>query len=98
MARAVSTIFLQHPFLLSHSPPLADARGSAGGLRQNVRMKFLRLVSLSALAIALNAQSKERIATGFDDIQAAKLRADLTFLASDSMEGRMSLERGSEVA
>src|SRR5215475_2554049 len=36
--------------------------------------------------------------TGLDDIQAAKLRADLTFLASDAMEGRMSLERGSEVA
>ncbi len=36
--------------------------------------------------------------TGFDTIQAAKLKADLTFLASDALEGRMSLERGDEAA
>lgn len=33
-----------------------------------------------------------------DAIRASDLRADLTFLSSDSMKGRMSLEQGSEVA
>ena len=32
------------------------------------------------------------------DISQARLRADLTFLASDALEGRLSLARGSEVA
>jgi hypothetical protein len=36
--------------------------------------------------------------TGLDDIQALKLRADVTFLASDALEGRFSLQRGSGVA
>ena len=61
-------------------------------------MKHLRLLALALIALALTAQTRSRIAAGLDDIQAAKLRADLTFLASDAMEGRMSLERGSEVA
>lgn len=56
--------------------------------------RCLLLLATSLLA----AQTRDRIATGFDDIQAAKIRADLTFLASDAVEGRMSLDRGSEVA
>src|SRR5256885_5902901 len=43
-------------------------------------------------------QIKSRIAEGFDSISAARLKADLTFLSSDALEGRRSLERGSEVA
>ena len=43
-------------------------------------------------------QTKSRIAGGFDSIQVARLKADLTFLSSDALEGRRSLERGSEVA
>src|SRR5205807_2443453 len=39
-----------------------------------------------------------RVAPGLEAIQVRDLRADLTFLASDQLEGRMSLERGSEVA
>lgn len=58
-------------------------------------MKRLSLVLLAGIVCA---QTRSRIATGLDDIQASKLRADLTFLASDALEGRMSLERGSEVA
>jgi hypothetical protein len=50
------------------------------------------------LPLTLLAQAPPRLAPGFDSIRAADLRADLTFLASDSLEGRMSLERGSEVA
>ena len=51
---------------------------------------------LILLAIPLAAQP--RLATGLDTIKASTLRADLTFLASDAMEGRMSLERGSDVS
>jgi hypothetical protein len=50
------------------------------------------------LPFALLAQAPARLAPGFDSIKASDLRADLTFLASDALEGRMSLERGSEVA
>src|SRR5438552_18487665 len=51
------------------------------------------------LATALGfAQTRAPIAEGFDSIQAARLKADLTFLSSDALEGRRSLERGSEVA
>ncbi|MBV9082690.1 MAG: M28 family peptidase [Acidobacteriaceae bacterium] len=35
---------------------------------------------------------------GFDAIKASDLKADLTFVASDALEGRLSLTRGSEVA
>ncbi len=50
------------------------------------------------LPFILLAQAPPRLATGADSIKASELRADLTFLASDALEGRMSLERGSEVA
>src|SRR5438552_15204257 len=51
------------------------------------------------LATALGfAQTRAPIAEGFDSIQAARLKADLTFLSSDALVGRRSLERGSEVA
>jgi hypothetical protein len=49
-------------------------------------------LALAALTAAL-AQSP-----GLDRIRVADLRADLTFLASDALEGRRSLQRGSEVA
>ena len=50
------------------------------------------------LAAALQGQTRSRIATGLDDITAAKLKADLYFLASDAMQGRMSLEPGDDAA
>src|SRR5580765_3986920 len=56
------------------------------------------LAVLLFVSIAGAQQSKSRIAEGFDSIQAARLKADLTFLSSDALEGRRSLERGSEVA
>src|ERR1700730_9242022 len=43
------------------------------------------------LAVPLSGQ-------GVDPIQASRLKADLTFLSSDALEGRRSLERGDEVA
>ena len=38
------------------------------------------------------------VATGFNNIREETLRADLTFLASDALQGRMSLQTGDEVA
>ena len=38
------------------------------------------------------------VATGFNLIREDTLRADLTFLASDALEGRMSLQNGDAVA
>jgi hypothetical protein len=66
-------------------------------------MEFSRVLvwlalGLTALCPAASAQDRERIAAGFDDITAGKMRADLFFLASDAMQGRMSLERGDDVA
>ncbi|SRR5579875_337479 len=53
---------------------------------------------LAASAIAPAQTPRPQLETGLNTIQAANLRADLTFLASDALEGRLSLERGSEVA
>lgn len=53
------------------------------------------LVSLISIA---QPAPDSRLATGYDRIRVSDLRADLTFLSSDALEGRMSLERGSEVA
>ena len=40
----------------------------------------------------------ERLAVGFNSIRAEALRADVTFLASDALEGRLSLQPGDAVA
>ncbi len=58
----------------------------------------MRVLPLFAAAILLFAQVPSRLQTGYDSIQPAILKADLTFLSSDALEGRRSLERGSEVA
>src|SRR5260370_13019605 len=58
----------------------------------------MRLSAVLLTAALLCAQVPSRVSTGYDSIQPARLKADLTFLASDALEGRRSLERGSEVA
>jgi hypothetical protein len=58
----------------------------------------VKQLAVLLLPLALLAQAPPRMAPGVDSIKATDLRADLTFLASDALEGRMSLERGSEVA
>ena len=59
----------------------------------------MRITAVFLIASLAGAQQmKPRITEGFDSIQAARLKADLTFLSSDALEGRRSLERGSEVA
>src|SRR6266436_5445534 len=55
----------------------------------------LRFQLLWAIA-AISAAFAQR--PGLDRIRINDLRADLTFLASDALEGRRSLQRGSEVA
>jgi hypothetical protein len=58
-------------------------------------MRPLLFLCVTAL---LFAQPSANIRTGYDSIQASRLKADLIFLSSDALEGRRSLERGSEVA
>jgi Peptidase family M28 len=58
----------------------------------------MRLPILLITTALLSAQVPSRLSTGYDSIQPARLKADLTFLSSDALEGRRSLERGSEVA
>src|SRR5437879_7273569 len=58
----------------------------------------MRILAVGLAAALGFAQTRAPIAEGFDSIQARRLKADLTFLASDALEGRRSLERGSEVA
>src|SRR5207244_12535373 len=55
------------------------------------------VLRIAALAFA-QAPPRARIAIGLDAIDGVRLKADLTFLSSDALEGRRSLERGSEVA
>jgi Zn-dependent M28 family amino/carboxypeptidase len=62
---------------------------------------FIVAVAIGTAAIApALAQEKvaPQLATGFDSIKEDSLRADLTFLASDALQGRMSLQPGDEVA
>jgi hypothetical protein len=58
----------------------------------------MRTLSLLFTAAVLCAQPPARVQTGYDSIQPAHLKADLTFLSSDALEGRLSLQRGSEIA
>jgi len=59
-------------------------------------MPIFAVFLMASLACA--QQPKSPIAEGLDSIQLSRLKADLTFLSSDALEGRRSLERGSEVA
>lgn len=58
----------------------------------------MRLVPLFLAAALLHAQAPPRAQPGYDSIQAARLKADLTFLASDPLQGRRSLQPGSDIA
>src|SRR5579859_2120240 len=57
----------------------------------------LSFVGLTALVQAQQAVPAA-VATGFNTIREETLRADLTFLASDALQGRMSLQTGDDVA
>src|SRR6185295_17246212 len=49
-------------------------------------------------AQSTTAKMDPRLARGFEAIRERDLQGDLTFLASDALQGRMSLQPGSEVA
>ncbi|HVH59692.1 MAG TPA: hypothetical protein VM709_05140, partial [Candidatus Sulfotelmatobacter sp.] len=60
------------------------------------------VVGLALLGSAASLDGQQpvpaAVATGFNAIREDTLRADLTFVASDALEGRMSLENGDAVA
>src|SRR5712672_2585906 len=60
-------------------------------------MRKTGLILIASLAFAQTGL-RSRVGAGLDSIDIARLKADLTFLSSDALEGRRSLERGSEVA
>src|SRR4029077_13319028 len=70
-------------------------------------MKFTTSTSISFLALVLCSQAafaqnldpvNKRLAPGFATIRESTLRADLTFLSSDALQGRMSLQPGDDAA
>src|SRR5205085_3819787 len=75
-----------------------SAKGEPMKTRQRNWLSVVCLLLL-AVAVALSQSGVDpKLAAGFNAIREKNLRADLTFLASDALEGRMSLQRGSEVA
>jgi hypothetical protein len=66
--------------------------------RLRIILFVLSLMLLLNPAIISQSSVEARPGVGFNAISRKNLRADLTFLASDALEGRMSLQRGSEVA
>lgn len=66
--------------------------------------KSARFITFSTLLLAVSftlAQQPavpQRIAPGYNTIREADLKADLTFLASDSTQGRLSMTNGDQVA
>jgi len=69
---------------------------------KSTKIRLVVLWGLAFLSLVAVAQSQQplptSLATGFNTIREDTLRADLTFLASDSLQGRMSLQTGDEVA
>src|SRR5215510_3064645 len=69
---------------------------------KTIKTSFFVVVGLVLLGVAALVEAQQSVpasvATGFSDIREETLRADLTFLASDALEGRMSLQIGDEVA
>jgi len=68
----------------------------------NKRLSFsatlLLLLPATLPAIAQTPAVPTQIRTGFDQIRESDLRADLGFVASDALQGRMSLQPGDEAA
>src|SRR6516162_5434491 len=68
-------------------------------LSKTVTLVLALLTSVSSTSFAQSQQPvPASVATGFNSIREETLRADLTFLASDALEGRMSLQNGDGVA
>jgi Peptidase family M28/PA domain len=69
---------------------------------QSIKIAFSVLTCLASLSLTAPAQAQQPVptslASGFNTIREEVLRADLTFLASDALQGRMSLQPGDDVA
>ena len=67
-------------------------------MKQSLAGLGLVLLAAGAPVQSPTAKLDPRMARGFEAIREQDLRGDLTFLASDPLQGRMSLQPGSEVA
>jgi peptidase M28-like protein/PA domain-containing protein len=69
-------------------------------MKMHMPHRLFTLCATLLITTAAIAQSgiDSRLATGYFAISAKNLRTNLTYLASDKLEGRMSLQRGSELA
>src|SRR5260370_5018809 len=69
---------------------------------QSSKMAFVVLAGLAALGLVASAHAQEPVqaslATGFHSIREDILRADLTFVAWEGVQGRRAWEAGDEVA
>ena len=69
---------------------------------KTTKVSLLAVAGLALLSLAAFPDGRQpvpaSVATGFNSIREDTLRADLTFVASDALEGRMSLENGDAVA
>ena len=66
-----------------------------------MRTPSLALVMAAAFVSAAFGQQAAlppRVASGYNTITETDLKADLTFVASDALQGRMSLQTGDDVA
>src|SRR5258705_3112846 len=81
-------------------PKTAWEIGTDGNLVAGKLTLIMRQTGLLLIASLAFAQTglRTRTGAGLDSIDITRLKADLTFLSSDALEGRRSLERGSEVA
>lgn len=67
---------------------------SAFSYRLSAGLIFVCAAAISAQTVTLPS----RLETGYKTIQESTLRADLTFLSSDGMQGRLSLQPGDDAA
>jgi len=69
------------------------------GMLNRTRISVVGAVASFSVLAAQNPPAVPlRLAPGFDATRESTLRADLTFLASDSLQGRLSLQSGDAVA
>src|SRR3982751_535306 len=78
---------------------IGDKGGTCSVLPSKTFTALMRpLLLLFTTALLFAQQPPANLRTGYDSIQASRLKADLAFLSSDALEGRRSLQRGSETA
>ena len=85
-------------FLVDEGRPARSCHSRA--MRTSLRSLRTLSVLIFALTSALTAQVPvaARVQAGFNSIREADLRANLTFLAGDGLQGRMSLQPGDDAA